>query len=174
MKIRVKLNEAGIAELIKALNDYKRWLEECSAKLVERLASEGFQIARAGFARAEYDGTNDANVMIETRDDRLKAIVAVGASVLFIEFGTGVVYPDIHPEASENGMKRGRYGQGKGAQDTWGYYGDPGTHGEVIKTSSKGQLVLTHGNPANMPMYQAAKELADVLPGLVREVFSHD
>ena len=38
------------------------------------------------------------------------AVVAVGSATLFIEFGTGVKYPDNHPEAAEHGMIRGGYG----------------------------------------------------------------
>ena len=33
-------------------------------------------------------------------------------------------------------------------------------------------MVITHGNPANMPMYETVKELEDMLPDLVKEVFS--
>ena len=54
----------------------------------------------------------------------------------------------------------------------WGYYGDPGTNGEV-KINKKGRkVVITHGNPANMPMYETAKELEERLGELAKEVFS--
>ena len=33
-------------------------------------------------------------------------------------------------------------------------------------------VVITHGNPANMPMYETVKELEAMLPDLVKEVFS--
>ena len=33
-------------------------------------------------------------------------------------------------------------------------------------------VVITHGNPANMPMYETVKELEAMLPELVKEVFS--
>ena len=92
--------------------------------------------------------------------------------MLFIEFGTGVIYPDDHPEAAEHGMTRGSYGKGRGKQKAWGYYGDSGTNGEV-KINKKGrEVVITHGNPANMPMYETAKELEERLGELAKEVFS--
>ena len=81
-------------------------------------------------------------------------------------------YADNHPEAGKNGMIRGGYGQGKGNQSTWGYYGSPGTNGVVRKETDKGTLVTTHGNPANMPMYEAAKQLKERLSELVKEVFN--
>ncbi len=71
----------------------------------------------------------------------MRAVVAVGASVLFIEFGAGVTYPDNHPQAAELGMKRGEYGKGHGKQSSWGYYGDPGTNG-VVKTKKDGSTVV--------------------------------
>ena len=98
--------------------------------------------------------------------------MAVGKAVLFIEFGTGVTYPDDHPEAEELGMKRGEYGQGHGKQHSWGYYGDPGTNGVLKEKKNGGFVVITHGNPANMPMYETVKELQDQLTGIAKEVFS--
>lgn len=139
-------------------------------KALERLAQEGYEVASAGFASAEYDGTNDVTVSVEDRG-KIKAVVAVGGTVLFIEFGTGVTYPDNHPEAKELGMLRGEYGKGRGKQSTWGYYGEPGTNGTVAGERAKGTLVLTHGNPANMPMYNAVKELELRLGEIVKEVF---
>ena len=91
---------------------------------------------------------------------------------LFIEFGTGVTYPDDHPEAEELGMKRGEYGQGHGKQHSWGYYGDPGTNGVLKEKKNGGFVVITHGNPANMPMYETVKELQDRLTEIAKEVFS--
>ena len=82
-------------------------------RLLERLTQEGYEVASAGFASAEYDGTNDVTVSVEDRG-KIKAVVAVGGTVLFIEFGTGVTYPDNHPEARDLGMERGEYGHGRG------------------------------------------------------------
>lgn len=169
--VSVPLSVKGIDQMIEAVDQYRRWLLEKSEQLVERLAGEGFQIASAKFTQAAYDGTNDTAVSVESRGTGVQAVVAVGASTLFIEFGTGVTYPDNHPEAATNGMARGSYGKGRGKQQSWGYYGDPGTSGRVIRSTEKGELVITRGNPANMPMYETVKELESRLPGIVREVF---
>lgn len=170
-KVKIPLTVKGIEQAIKAVEDYKIWLKERSQVLLDRLAQAGFEVASARFAKAAYDGTNDASVSLETRSDGVRAVVAVGASVLFIEFGTGVTYSDNHPQAAELGMKRGEYGQGHGKQSSWGYYGDPGTNG-VVKTKKDGStVVITHGNPANMPMYETVKELEAMLPDLVKEIF---
>lgn len=170
--VKVPLSQRGIDTLLREIESYTVWLKERSQILLDRLAQAGVEVASARFAKAAYDGTNDASVSLETRGDGVRAVVAVGASVLFIEFGTGVTYPDNHPQAAELGMKRGEYGQGHGKQSSWGYYGDPGTNGVVKMKKDGSTVVITHGNPANMPMYETVKELEAMLPELVKEVFS--
>lgn len=170
--VKVPLSQRGIDTLLREIESYTVWLKERSQVLLDRLAQAGYEVASARFAKAAYDGTNDASVSMETRGDGVRAVVAVGASVLFIEFGTGVTYPDNHPQAAELGMKRGEYGQGHGKQSSWGYYGDPGTNGVVKMKKDGSTVVITHGNPANMPMYETVKELEAMLPDLVKEVFS--
>ena len=170
--VKVPLSQRGINTLLREIESYTVWLKERSQVLLDRLAQAGFEVASARFAKAAYDGTNDASVSMETRSEGVRAVVAVGASVLFIEFGTGVTYPDNHPQAAELGMKRGEYGQGHGKQSSWGYYGDPGTNGVVKMKKNGSTVVITHGNPANMPMYETVKELEAMLPELVKEVFS--
>lgn len=170
--VKVPLSQRGIDTLLREIESYTVWLKERSQVLLDRLAQAGFEVASARFAKAAYDGTNDASVSMETRSEGVRAVVAVGASVLFIEFGTGITYPDNHPQAAELGMKRGEYGQGHGKQSSWGYYGDPGTNGVVKMKKDGSTVVITHGNPANMPMYETVKELEAMLPELVKEVFS--
>lgn len=170
--VKVPLSQRGIDTLLREIESYTVWLKERSQVLLDRLAQAGFEVASARFAKAAYDGTNDASVSLETRSEGVRAVVAVGASVLFIEFGTGVTYPDNHPQAAELGMKRGEYGKGHGKQSSWGYYGDPGTNGVVKMKKDGSTVVITHGNPANMPMYETVKELETMLPELVKEVFS--
>ena len=170
--VKVPLSQRGIDTLLREIESYTVWLKERSQVLLDRLAQAGFEVASARFAKAAYDGTNDASVSLETRSEGVRAVVAVGASVLFIEFGTGVTYPDNHPQAAELGMKRGEYGQGHGKQSSWGYYGYPGTNGVVKMKKDGSTVVITHGNPANMPMYETVKELEAMLPDLVKEVFS--
>lgn len=170
--VKIPLSQRGIDTLLREIESYTVWLKERSQVLLDRLAQAGFEVASARFAKAAYDGTNDASVSLETRSEGVRAVVAVGASVLFVEFGTGVTYPDNHPQAAELGMKRGEYGQGHGKQSSWGYYGDPGTNGVVKMKKDGSTVVITHGNPANMPMYETVKELEAILPDLVKEVFS--
>ena len=153
--INVPLSGRGIERLIRETENRKNRLQERTAVFLDRVAQEGMERASVKFSQAVYDGTNDVSVTVEPRGNNVRAVVATGGATLFIEFGTGVTYPDDHPEAGELGMKRGEYGQGHGKQQSWGYYG-----------------VITHGNPANMPMYETVKELQDRLTEIAKEVFS--
>lgn len=176
-KFVIGIDGSGIDEMLRGIEEYKIWLEQKCNELVQRLVDRGVNVANAGFASAVYDGTNDFRVTFEERGDLIKAVIATGATVLFVEFGTGITYPDNHPEAAANGMVRGSYGKGYGNQLTWGYYGDAlGTNGFYAKNKDGSikdpHVVLTHGNPANMPMYNAARLLEQEFESIAREVFA--
>lgn len=171
-KVEITLSGRDIDRLLREVEDWKNWLLDRTTVFLGRLAQEGMEIASAKFEQAVYDGTNDVSVTVEPRGNNVRAVVATGKATLFIEFGTGVTYPDNHPEAGELGMKRGEYGQGHGKQQSWGYYGEPGTNGLLKEKKNGGFVVITHGNPANMPMYETVKELEDRLTDIAKEVFS--
>lgn len=171
--IKVTLSEKSIDNAIKELKNYKTWLKECTEKFIQALGEEGVQVATAKFQTAVYDGTNDVSVSVESRDNNKVAVVAVGNSVLFIEFGTGVKYPDIHPEAGKNGFTRGGYGYKLGRLEKgWRYTGDPGSNGEVITTGKHAGEVHTYGNPANMSMYETVRELEEKFAEIARRCYT--
>ena len=170
--INVPLSIPAYDSLIRKIEDLGNWQSDRAIVFADRLAQEGMEIASIKFSQAVYDGTNDVSVTVEPRGNNVRAVVATGRATLFIEFGTGVTYPYNHPEAGELGMKRGEYGQGHGKQHSWGYYGDPGTNGVLKEKKNGGFVVITHGNPANMPMYETVKELQDRLTEIAKEVFS--
>ena len=144
--INAPLSGRGIGRLIRETENWKNRLQERIAVFLDRVAQEGMERASVKFSQAVYDGTNDVSVTVEPRGNNVRAVVATGGATLFIEFGTGVTYPDDHPEAGELGMKRGEYGQGHGKQHSWGYYGDPGTNGVLKEKKNGGFVVITHGD----------------------------
>lgn len=170
--IKVSLNEQSIDRAIKELDNYKKWLVDKTKEFLKALADEGVQIASAKFAKAVYDGTNDVSCSVEERGENKIAVVAVGSATLFIEFGTGVKYPDNHPKAAEHGMIRGGYGYRLGRLEKgWRYTGDPGSNGEVITEGKHAGQVHTYGNPANMCMYQTVRELQEKFEEIARRVY---
>lgn len=57
-------------------------------------------------------------------------------------------------------MTIGSFGEGKGARTVWGFRGEDG------------ELHLSRGVPAAMPMYRAAREALGEIEALAVEVFS--
>ncbi|MBR1749978.1 MAG: hypothetical protein IJ740_18950 [Ruminococcus sp.] len=180
-KVKVYLTPKSLQKAIDEIKTYKKWLLEKTQEFLDELGKQGVDIAHARFEKAEYDGTKDFAVSLETRDEKTVAIVAIGQSVLFLEFGTGVVYKDDHPEKPNGILARGTYGKGHGKQQTWGFYGDDkGSHGKYATTKLKtGEIVekiphvvLTHGNPANMCLYETRKELKEIILETAKRVYT--
>lgn len=170
--IRIGLSAAGISRTIREFEKWRTDLESKIKAFVKALADEGLEVASVNFQSAIYDGTNDVTVRLEEKSDTCVAIVATGESVLFIEFGSGIRYPDNHPEAADLGMVRGEYGYGQGG-NLWGwtYRGDPGTNGMMIYQGPQGGKVHTFGNPANMAMYKSKEELENRFADIARRIF---
>lgn len=149
----IDLSDKGIKELQNGLKEYDKWLKKKSDELCKRLAEMGAQKAEINFAAAYYDGDEDHTISVEQRGDGY-VVRASGETVLFVEFGTGLIGYG-HPE--EHGMGPGTY-PGKG------HWNDP--NGWYYAHGKK-----SHGNPPNMPMYTTVKELEQELARVVREVF---
>lgn len=174
-KITIQLSEESINEAIKEINRYKKWVDEKTKLLIEKLALIGAQEASVRFATAMYDGVNDSEVSVDIQGSRA-VISAKGQAVCFIEFGAGIYHNpgEPYPLPRPKGIVGiGKYGQGKGKQTTWGYYGEPGSSG-VVKVNNKTgkEVVLTHGNPASMPMWYATEEMRNEVLRVAREVFA--
>lgn len=172
----MQIKVSGLDKVISQLRAYKKSLEGKQRRLLEELSKIGIDVASVKFQTAQYDGENDVivNNTPEWVGDNKLFITATGKALLFIEFGTGVHYIEQHPKSSEFGMIRGSYGQGKGSHDSWGYYGSPGTNGQVVRENEKGTVVLTHGNPPARAMYDSAKEMRSQILSIAREVFGSD
>lgn len=175
-KIVVELSKEAIDKAIRELNDYKEWVNRKTKELLEQLSLIGIQEASIRFSGAQYDGTNDTQLKTEESFDGTNyvyTIIAAGQAVCFIEFGAGVYYNSAgYPLAKPPGVVGiGEYGKGKGKQNAWAYYGEnPGSNG-VLYQSAKGSVVITHGNPAAMPMYYAGSEMKQKILSIAKEVF---
>ena len=159
--IQCTLDKQDIDRAIKELKAYKQEFLKKEKQLLEGLANLGVREASVRFTTAMYDGTNDVSVSLETTKNGY-VIVAKGQAVAFIEFGAGVYhntgepYPNPRPEGI---VGIGEYGKGKGKQKAWGY------------VSEDGEVVITRGNPAAMPMWYASEEMKNSVLRLAREVF---
>lgn len=159
--IKIKLTEASIDEAIKQMRTYRNSMETMKNKLVRMLSEIGVREASVRFTTAMYDGTNDSSVNLKISKNGC-VIEAKGQAVAFIEFGAGVYhnsgepYPDPRPDGI---VGIGEYGKGHGKRKAWGFKDD------------SGELVVTHGNPAAMPMWYASEEMRSKLQQIAKEVF---
>ena len=181
MSKTVKFNLGNVAEIKRAaaeIRAYSYWVQNKTREIAEQLSLIGIKEASIRFVNAMYDGTNDVHLSTEESadgDNFIFTIIAEGQVVCFIEFGAGVyhntaAYPLPKPEGV---VGIGEYGNGKGKQNYWAYYGDnPGSNGWVVQGSKGRSVVITHGNPAAMPMYYASSEMRQRILAIAKEVFS--
>ena len=170
-KISFGLSEAEIDRAIKELNEYRLDIERKAALLRQRIAEEIASTADAGFGSAIVDdllqgGGRQAAVEVSVNElDNVSVVIAEGADAIWVEFGAGVYHngskgSSPHPKGQELGLTIGSYGFGRGSRRVWGY------------RDKSGQLKLTHGTPAAMPLYGAAQIVCDRVAEIAREVFA--
>lgn len=163
------LSGREIDRAIKELEQYKQELIRKTALLREKVAERIAELARSGFAGAVVDDllqgevrTAQVDVSLEN-EDNVSLVIANGEDAVWVEFGAGVFHngsagASPHPKGSELGFTIGGYGKGMGKKQVWGFYED-------------GELRLTHGAPATMPMYNAVKTVCDEIADIARGVF---
>lgn len=168
--ISVSLSESGIEKAIQELLAYKQEIIRKTELLRQKVAARLADEARSGFNGAIVDdltGKNsqrlaDVNVSVDDRDN-VSVVVAEGEDAVWVEFGAGVYHngsvgSSPHPKGAELGFTIGGYGKGNGKKEIWGFYED-------------GELRLTHGTPARMPMSQAMNTIINDIVSIAREVF---
>ena len=174
-KISVDLSVKGIEKLKRYLLDYKNDLKRKLDVFVRELAEVGIPVIETNMADASYsydgnirsgsDTTHYTHIKLNSFGDVANAkLIVEGKEVLFIEFGAGValnteVGTTPHPLGSQYGFLIGSYGQGNGAKKIWGYYAD------------SGELVLTRGTKATMPVYKADLAIIQSVVSVAKKVF---
>lgn len=165
------LSVGEINRAIKELERYKQdiirkseLLQQKVAEKIESLVKSGFDGAIVDDLTADSGGARKANVQVSIDErDNVSVVIAAGEDAVWVEFGAGVYHngsagSSPHPKGSELGFTIGGYGKGMGKRKTWGFYED-------------GELRLTHGAPAVMPMYNAMKTVCDEIASIAKEVF---
>lgn len=168
-KITIGLSEQDIDRAIRELAQYKteflQKVELLREKVADRLAVE----AQSGFTGAVVDDLikggqkfADVKVSVDNRAN-LSVVVAIGEDAVWVEFGAGVYHNSSpgsspHPNGAELGFTIGSFGKGNGKKETWGFYED-------------GELKISRGTPATMPMYRAVQTVCDDIQSIAKEVF---
>lgn len=170
-KISFSLSESEIDRAIKELEQYKKELADKTEMFRQRVAEKVKELAQNGFNGAIVDdltaasgGPRIAQVSVTTMErGDLSVVIANGQDAIWVEFGAGVYYNGAagsspHPKGAELGFTIGTYGKGFGSRNLWGF-------------RENGELKLTHGTPAKMPMYNAVNAVCDEIEKIAREVW---
>ena len=168
--IKVGLSTKGINAAIKELERYEREIARKADTIRERVAERIQALAQSGFNGAVVDdligeGQRTADVKVDvTHGDNISIVITNGDDAIWVEFGAGVYHNGAvgsspHPRGAEFGFTIGTYGKGFGARKAWGF------------RDEDGELHLTHGAPAVMPMYNAVKSVCNEIDSIAREVF---
>lgn len=175
--ISIELSTEGINKAIAELKRYQRDFEKKCKILAKRIADRIAEEAQNGFNGAIVDdltedsgGAQKANVTVTTqpRGDYY-VVVADGEDAIWVEFGAGVYHngqagTSPNPFAStatgvpNSPIAIGTFGT-KGTRQAWGFYED-------------GELKITHGTPATMPMYNAVQTVSREVKSIAKEVFA--
>ncbi len=167
--IRFSLNPTDIDKAIRELKQYQiefqKKVDTYRKRVAEEIAvSASLNFSNAGMEDVLKGSMRKPNVTVNV-DERggISVVVANGEDAVWCEFGAGVYHngsvgSSPHPYGNGLGFTIGSYGKGYGKRTTWGYYQD-------------GELVLTHGTPASMPMYNAVQEVTKRAIEIAREVF---
>ena len=170
-KIKFQLDEKSIDKAIDEIAKYRREFGEKTKKLLDRIAAEIEEEALINFSSALCEDivngdmrSPDVKISVEFSEN-MTIVIARGNDAVFCEFGAGVYHngsagSSPHPKGQELGLTIGSYGQGKGSRKVWGYYDE------------SGQLILTRGTPASMPMYNAMQTVCGRISTIAKEVFS--
>lgn len=173
--IHVSLNSQSIRDAIRELREYKKEIKRKAELLRQQIALEIGVAAESKFKSAVVDDllsapARMANVSVTVEDNgRASVVIANGTDAVWVEFGAGVYHnggesmigKSPHERGSDLGFTIGSMGE-KGKKNVWGFYEGEGDD----KT-----LILTHGTPASMPMYNSMMEVCDRISEIAREVF---
>ena len=168
--IHVSLSPKGFNAAIREIRKYKNELREKQLRLLQRISDELANEAQQNFDASQYDdvigeGTRRPNVTLHSgQSNNLFVVIADGEEAVFVEFGAGVYHnggagSSPHPNGAEHGFVIGSYGKGNGVRKAWGYIG------------ADGEILITRGTKAQMPLYNATKSVIQKIPQIAREVF---
>ena len=168
--IRFSLDSSDIETAIRELELYKQNFQKKVDTYRKRIAEEIAVNASLKFGSALMEdvvlGTPrkpNVTVNVSERGD-ISVVVANGEDAVWCEFGAGVYHngsvgSSPNPYGKDLGFTIGSYGKGYGKAKAWGYY------------DGNGDLVITRGTPASMPMYNAVQEITRKAIEIAREVF---
>lgn len=168
-KVKFGLSVAEIDRAIKEIDEFKNEIIKKTETLKEKIAEYIRSSASFGFIGANADDIiggrkyADVNVTVE-KDGDVLIVIARGKDAVWVEFGAGVYHNGSvgstpNPLGKKFDFRIGEYGMKMGRRKTWAF------------KDETGEVRLTHGTPANMPMYRALEAAINDFRKIVKEVW---
>lgn len=142
----------GVKHLLDRLNKIKDAVDNVPNEMDSKMDSYA-QRAKSGYSAFGYAGSGSIDVSSGRQDPQTWEIVASGETLLFVEFGTGIIYPHDNPIESDVNYA-----------GSWSI-----EHGQYLTDSEKlakyrggwplANGVIVYGNPSANVMYQTGKNI---------------
>ena len=169
-KMKAVLSADSLTKLADEFKAYVNSLDMKCEQFTERLINEvGIPIVEQNISSFRGDSDKHSTTYVEMHRYPNKGVfaklVVQNEDILFIEFGAGIRYNNgkAHPQASELGYGVGTYpGQQNAINPGYWWYKDDG-----------GDLHLSFGTEATMPLYKAYIGIVDQVGTIAREVFGN-
>ena len=145
---------------------YAKSLRAKGHELVRQLCNIAFNTIEANMITpGDSDPTHTTEILLEDAGSIVRGTIQLnGEDVLFIEFGAGITYngpagQSPHPKGAELGYTIGDYGYHLGRLHYWYYHDD------------NGQLSVSWGTKAAMPVYKASREIRQNVNKIAKSIF---
>lgn len=164
------LDTNSIDKAIKEIKEYNAWLDRKALELQERVADVVAREASLLFRQStsevligEGNRTGQVEVTVDHTGD-VSIVIANGEDAIFMEFGAGVysngsVGSSPNPLGTSFGFTIGSFSMSHPEKETWAFYDE------------SGELHITHGTPASMPLYRTLQSVAKDVVSIAKEVF---
>lgn len=160
-------DKRSIDRVIKEIRLQRNEISNKCSEFVRRLSKIGIPVIKQNIVSTIGDSDKNHNIYIKVNSfgSYSQATLYVeGRDMLFMEFGSGVYYNGSvggspHPKGKEFGYTIGSYGKGQGKNESWFYYTD------------SGEIAMSHGTKASMPVYKASIEIRTQILKIAREIF---
>ena len=166
MKKTITINLADLGQAKKDLKAYQDELNQKMKEAIEEMATKTLEQLDKNYSDIRIAGEVGSLNTDKQTSDNSATISAKGENIAFIEFGTGIFYPDNHPlqNSTDGIVGRGNWGLGKGKNPPW-YFTAKGRNITspyvipILNRQGVARSYKTYGNPANMQVYNASKWL---------------
>lgn len=165
-------SEKSLDKLISSLQIYRDELSRCMDDVIEEVGEIGKDTAEQAYAETPFAGEKDYHLEVESDGDGKGALVATGAGLSFLEFGTGIEMGQGPTLPRPEGWDLGSYGLGHGAHPPWIYRGKKPKQPPAGTTVSKKHpgSVMTHGGPPANALGKALDKMKEETPDILRKV----